>query len=226
MPEAIARQIEEQVHSGLLQPDEMLPSENELMKEFGVGRNTVREALRMLEASGLVRIRQGSRGGAIISRMSNEFVSDFLIKAFRLGGVPPEAFHAFRLAVEPAMAEIVAAKERVDPGIILRMEDRIIEAKALFESNEPTAFANMDFHVLLAEATENMMFIVVLRTLRAGFGTVTPHTKERFRPETIEYHERILQAIKTRKPAEARELMYRHLVQIGEVVANRREDAP
>ena len=206
MSEAIARQIEERVHQGLLRPDEMLPSENELMKQFGVGRNTVREALRMLEASGLVRIKQGARGGAIITRMSNEFVSDFLTKAFQLGGVSGEAFHSFRIAIEPSIAEFVAAKDHIDPEILSRMEHELSEARALLESNKPTVLANMDFHVLLAEATENMMFIVLLRTLRAGLTTVAPAAKERFRSETIDYHERILQAIKIRDPAKARDI--------------------
>jgi GntR family transcriptional regulator, transcriptional repressor for pyruvate dehydrogenase complex len=219
MSEAIARQIEEQVQRGQLQPDEMLPSENELMKQFGVGRNTVREALRILEASGLVKIRQGARGGAIITSMSNEFVSDFLAKAFRLGGVSGASFHSFRIAIEPSIAGIVASRaEEVNGEILARMESKIAEARALHASNEPTAFANMDFHVLLADATENMMFIVLLRTLRAGLARVAPVSKEGFRLETIEYHERILQALKDRDPAKARELMYGHLIQIGEVV--------
>lgn len=218
MSEAIARQIEEQIHRGQLQPDEMLPSENDLMKQFGVGRNTLREALRMLEASGLLRIKQGARGGAIITHMSNEFVSDFLVKAFRLGGLSGRAFHDFRSAIEPSIAEMVAGREEVDSTILARMEDSITEAKDLFGSNEPTVCANMDFHVALAEATQNMMFTVILRTLRAGLTTVAPLTKERFRGETIEYHERILQAVKNREPARARDLMCAHLVEIGEVV--------
>jgi GntR family transcriptional regulator, transcriptional repressor for pyruvate dehydrogenase complex len=218
MSEAIVRQIEKQIHQGELQPDEMLPSENDLMKHFGVGRNTVREALRMLEASGLLKIKRGGQGGAIITHMSNEFVSDFLAKAFRLGGLSGRAFHDFRIAIEPSIAEMVAAREEVDSAILAQMEDRIAEAKDLFGADEPTVCANMDFHVLLAEATENMMFTVVLRTLRAGLTAVAPVTKERFRPETIRYHERILQAVKNREPARARDLMYAHLVEIGEVV--------
>jgi DNA-binding GntR family transcriptional regulator len=58
----------------------------------------------------------------------------------------------------------------------------------------------------------------LLRTLREGLTTVAPPAKERFRSETIDYHERILEAIKQGDPARARDLMYRHLVQIGEVV--------
>jgi GntR family transcriptional regulator, transcriptional repressor for pyruvate dehydrogenase complex len=218
MSEAIARQIEKQIHQGRLQADEMLPPENDLMKQFGVGRNTVREALRMLEASGLLKIKRGGQGGAIITHMSNEFVSDFLAKAFRLGGLSGRAFHDFRIAVEPSIAEMVAGGEEVDGAILARMEDKIAEAKDLLEANEPTVCANMDFHVLLAEATKNMMFIVLLKTLRAGLTIVAPVTKERFRAETIEYHDQILQAVKNREPALARDLMYAHLVEIGEVV--------
>jgi DNA-binding FadR family transcriptional regulator len=218
MSEAIARQIEDQVQRGLLRPDQMLPSEIALMKQFGVGRNTVREALRMLEASGLVRIKQGARGGAMISRMSNDFVSDFLKKAFRLGGVSGEDFHSFRTAIEPSIAEMVARKTSVDPKILSLMERKISEAESLYESGQTTALANMDFHDCLAEATGNMMFMVLMRTLRAGLPDVAPPAKELFRSESIEYHKRILDAVRNRDPKRARELMYRHLLQIGEVV--------
>ncbi|MGD0662805.1 MAG: GntR family transcriptional regulator [Syntrophorhabdales bacterium] len=218
MSEAIVRQIEKQIHQGWLKPDQMLPPENDLMKQFGVGRNTVREALRMLEASGLVRIKRGGQGGAIITHMSNEFVSDFLAKAFRLGGVSGGAFHDFRMAVEPSIAEMVAGREEVSGVLLAQMEESIADAKGLLRSDEPTVCTNMDFHVLLAEATGNMMFIVLLRTLRAGLTTVAPMTKERFRGESIEYHERILQAVKNREPALAKDLMHAHLLQAGEVV--------
>jgi GntR family transcriptional regulator, transcriptional repressor for pyruvate dehydrogenase complex len=217
MSEAIARQIEEQIQQGQLRPDDMLPAESQLMKEFGVARNTVREALRMLEASGLVKIRQGSRGGTVIARMNNEFVSDFLMRSVRLGGISGEAFHAFRVAIEPSIAEIVAGKETMDPAILSEMKSRMADAKALYESGKPTVLANMDFHVLLADATENMMFIVLLRTLRAGFTEVAPLNKEPFRLETINYHGRILQAIEDHDPARARVLMYDHLIEIGQV---------
>jgi len=218
MPEAIARQIEEQIHRGELRPGDMLHSEAELMKEFRVARNTVREALRMLEASGLVKIRQGSRGGTVITGLSNEFVSDFLMKAFRLGGISGESFHAFRVAIEPSIAETVAARQAINPAILEQMEKKISEARAVYEANEATALVNMDFHVLLAEATENIMFIILLTTLRAGLIMVAPANKEQFRYETIDYHSKILEAIKDHDPAKARRLMYDHLMEIGQVV--------
>ena len=218
MPEAIAQQIEEQIYRGQLLPDEMLPSESALMKEFGVGRNTVREALRMLEASGLVSVRQGSHGGAIIKGFTAEFVSDFLIKAFRLGGISAEAFHEFRLAIEPSVAEFIAMKKDLDPVLISRMEGNIEQSKKLLDSGIPTVHGNMDFHVLLAEATGNQLFVIILRTLRAGLDMIAPESEEGFRFETIEYHGRILDAIKAGDSKSAKELMHEHLLQIREVI--------
>lgn len=68
MPEAIVHQIENKILLGHLKPDQRLPLENRLMEQFGVGRNTVREALRILETSGLIKAKQGSRGGPVITK--------------------------------------------------------------------------------------------------------------------------------------------------------------
>jgi DNA-binding FadR family transcriptional regulator len=72
---------------------------------------------------------------------------------------------------------------------------------------------NMDFHVLLAEATKNIMFIVIMKTLRAGLTDVAPAETEVLRSETIAFHEKILDAIKKKDPVEAREQMRLHLAQ-------------
>ncbi len=216
MSEAIARQIEDQMFLGRLKPDEMLPSEAALMKQFGVGRNTVREALRMLEASGLVRIKQGPRGGGIITPLTNEFVSDFLIKAIRLGEVSATSLAQFRLALEPAIAQMLAEQENVDTQLMTEMEGNIQEVKALLDRGHVTGYRNMDFHVLLAEATGNPLFIIVLKTLRACFNLIAP-PKKKIQLETIRFHQKILEAIKKNDPVTAREQMYQHLIRIGQL---------
>jgi GntR family transcriptional regulator, transcriptional repressor for pyruvate dehydrogenase complex len=224
IPEAIVRQIEDRIFLGELKPDEILPSENQLMKQFGVGRYTVREALRMLEASGLIRVKQGSKGGAIITRVTNEFVSDFLIKAIRFGEVSTEALSQFRLALEPAIAEIIATKEDLKPEYLFLADANIAEVKVLYENKNVTAYGNMDFHVILALATENPMFIILLKTLRAGFNLIIP-PKNEVQLETIRHHERILAAIKKRDPVRARESMREHLVQMDRLFAPKKVDS-
>jgi DNA-binding FadR family transcriptional regulator len=101
----------------------------------------------------------------------------------------------------------------VKPAIISQMEENISKARSVYESQGVTALVNMDFHVYLAEATKNIMFVMMLKTLRAGLKDVAPLEAEVLRLETIEYHERILDAIKRRDPFEAREQMRLHLAQ-------------
>jgi GntR family transcriptional regulator, transcriptional repressor for pyruvate dehydrogenase complex len=218
MPEAIARQIEEQICQGHLKGAQMLPSEGDLMKLFGVSRNTVREALRMLEASGLVRIKQGSKGGAIVTPISDTVASEFLVKTFLLGGVSPLDFFNFKLAMEPSMVELLALQETVDDDVLARIKANIAESKRLFEAGEPTGYSNMDFHVLLAEATGNMIFIVVAKSLRAAFDVVAPVEKEGHRLENIRMHEEILDAILKKDGATAKRLMKAHHTQAVEVI--------
>ena len=220
MPEAIARQIEKRIFEGQLKAGQMLHPETELMKQFGVGRNTVREALRILESSGLIKVKQGSRGGPVITKLTNEFVSDFLMKAMRLQGVSPDQLSEFRLAIEPFMAELVAAKKDVNPDLISQMENNIIEAKKLYKEKRVTAYKNMDFHVLIASATENPMFIVLVRTLRVTFNLILP-PQNKIQSSTIKYHQNILNAIKDRNPIEAREQMYRHMVEMAKIIRGR-----
>jgi GntR family transcriptional repressor for pyruvate dehydrogenase complex len=218
MSEAIARQIEDQISCGQLQPGQILPSETSLMKDFGVGRYTVREAFRMLETSGLIKIKQGAQGGAIITKPTNEFVSDFLIKALRFGEVTPDALSEFRIALEPAIASAAAQKKDIKQTFIDEMENNVSYVKALHSKKKVTAYSNMDFHVLIAEATENPMFIILLKTLREGFNLVLPLNNQTIL-DTIRYHELVLEAIKNGDPESAREHMTVHLVQMRDLFA-------
>jgi GntR family transcriptional repressor for pyruvate dehydrogenase complex len=218
MPEAIVQQIEKKILFGKLKPNSKLPSEAELMKQFGVSRNTVREALRMLEASGILKVKRGPHGGTMITQITNEFISDFLVKAIRMGGLSGKSFAQFRVALEPSIAEMVATID-IDPELLSKMEQNIHEVRKMHENNEVRGLKHMDFHVLLATATSNPMFIIILRTLKILFYTITPviiQTKM-FGP-TIEHHQKILNAIKNHDSFEAKRCMYEHMAELSEVL--------
>ena len=142
--------------------------------------------------------------------------ADKLTKAIRLRGVSPDHLAEFRLALEPSIAEFLATKKNIDPELLLQMEKNIEEVRALYEARKVTAYGNMDFHVLLALATENPMFIIILKTLRVGFNLVSP-PQNRIQIQTLKYHQMIFDAIKRRDPVMAKEQMYRHLVEMREL---------
>ena len=74
--EVIVEQIRLLMRQGQLKPGDRLPPERDLCERFGVSRVTVREALRMLESSGLVEIRVGARGGAFVTAPSSNRVGE------------------------------------------------------------------------------------------------------------------------------------------------------
>src|SRR5262245_46503853 len=82
--QVIVDQIRALIHQGRLRPGDRLPSERELCSRFGVSRVTVREALRVLEAGGLVDIRVGAHGGAFVTTPTHERLGEGLADLLRL----------------------------------------------------------------------------------------------------------------------------------------------
>src|SRR5882672_6430946 len=83
--EEVALQIREQLSKGALKPGDRLPSERELAEQFGLSRNTVREALRSLEMSGILEFRKGATGGAFVREAHSEAVISGFSDLFRMG---------------------------------------------------------------------------------------------------------------------------------------------
>ncbi|MFV2173736.1 FadR/GntR family transcriptional regulator [Actinomadura sp. LOL_016] len=80
----IIGQVRALIETGEPKTGDRLPSERALAEQFTVSRNTVREALRMLEISGLIQLKRGADGGAFISRADSSAVTSSLTDAIRL----------------------------------------------------------------------------------------------------------------------------------------------
>jgi GntR family transcriptional repressor for pyruvate dehydrogenase complex len=216
--EVIANTIQKQIITRGLKPGDTLPSESELMEQFGAGKHSVREALRVLETQGLITVQQGSRKGPIITRPPKSLVSDLLQKAILFGEVPGRLITQFRLALEPSIAEI-AASSNIDPKIISDIEENIRSARKLHAKNKTIIDTSTKFHILLAEATKNPLFTVIVTAL-----LTTPELVKRIKPiprheldePTIEHHARIFEAIKAGDPVQAALAMKQHILTIDE----------
>jgi GntR family transcriptional repressor for pyruvate dehydrogenase complex len=150
----IVDQIRLLIRDGKLAAGDRLPSERELGERFGVSRVTVREALRGLEANGLISIRVGARGGAFVTAPTGERLGEGLSDLLTLSVVTPaevtEARQVFELGIVPIVCE------RADDRDIEELLDICDRADALLETDHQySASLSAEFHIRVAGASHN-----------------------------------------------------------------------
>jgi GntR family transcriptional regulator, transcriptional repressor for pyruvate dehydrogenase complex len=154
--EEVARALESQIRSGLLEPQARLPSEQMMALQFGVSRAVVREAIARLKNEGLVKTRQGS--GA--------FVRDWEIASLHLDADIRESLESVLAIVElrkgiEAEAAALAA-ERRSRKELAAIEKTLARVAAITKVRGDSAKADMHFHRAIAEAAHNPYYIAVL----------------------------------------------------------------
>ena len=163
--EDIAGQIRQELLQGRLRAGDRLPPERELAVQFGVSRNTLREALRSLEIAGLITLRKGASGGAFVNDTNGDTVVASIQDMFSLGAVTTEQITQARISIESAI--IRAACEVHTAGDIKRLRENLDLAAEATRRNDFFARANvhLEFHMILAKATRNPILIVVMEGL-------------------------------------------------------------
>lgn len=150
----IVDQIRLLIRDGQLVAGDRLPSERELGERFGVSRVTVREALRGLEANGLITIRVGARGGAFVTAPTSAQVGEGISDLLTLSVITPaevtEARQVFELGIVPIVCE------RADDQDVAELLEICDRADALIESGKGYPMAlSAEFHIRVARASHN-----------------------------------------------------------------------
>src|ERR671935_945339 len=126
---AIADQIRNAIVTGQLGQGDRLPPERELAEQFGVSRVTVRDALRALEAMGLIDVKVGARGGAFVTVPSGDVVGQTMSDMMMMQAISPEDIVEARLIVELGTVTIACARASDEDIARLRqLSDRGREA--------------------------------------------------------------------------------------------------
>ena len=107
---SIADQIRQAIVTRKLDQGERLPPERELAEQFGVSRVTVRDALRALEAMGLIEVRVGARGGAFVTVPTGSIVGQTMSDMMMMSAVTPEDIVEARLVVELGTVTLACAR--------------------------------------------------------------------------------------------------------------------
>jgi len=156
----VLEQLREAILSGRIRPGDRLPGERQLCESFGVGRPTLREALRSLEATGLIEVRPGKGGGSYAVTPSEATVGDALAALVNLRGASLEDLAEFRVDFEGENAAWAA--RRADAGDISALEALVADARTASQKRGARGhLARIDvrWHEALARATKNRLRI-------------------------------------------------------------------
>ena len=167
MFEEIVEQIERAIIDGELRPGDSLPSELQMKEMFNTGRSSVREAIRVLEARGLIEIRQGVGGGSFVKAIEFDTVANNMLRFLRINKIPFDDIARFREVVEGAASAAVA--ESITPENAAELSAILDNARRDLEADPEdwlTHYRHDDeMHVAIARMTGNELFIAVLQSL-------------------------------------------------------------
>ncbi len=153
--EVLARQILDDVLAAGLEPGAVLPNEAAMLAQYGVGRITLREALRILEVHGLVTIRSGSSGGPVVTGANSRDYGRMSSLFFRASGVRLRDLMQARLVMETVSARLAA--EHQDPEGIRRLRALVadLEGGANVEDSPVFFRTSREFHDIINAMTGN-----------------------------------------------------------------------
>jgi GntR family transcriptional repressor for pyruvate dehydrogenase complex len=168
--ERIVEQVEEAIFTGQLRPGQRLPSERDLMIQFGVGRSSVREALRVLQSNGMVRSRPGDPRGPEVLAPSPDPLRQSMIRLARADGLSLGELVQFRMVLE-STASLLAARQRTDEhlaGMAAALEAMRACAEGGHTDAGHTEFsrAAVAFHDAVAQASGNALLQVCAEVVR------------------------------------------------------------
>src|SRR4051794_1869467 len=209
---AITDQIRAAIVGGRLQEGARLAPERELAEQFGVSRVTVRDALRSLEAMGLIEVRVGARGGAFVTVPTGSKVAQAMSDMMIMAVLSPEDIVESRLMVELGTVTLACARATDDDLAALReLSERGTKALA---AGTYTRELSWEFHSLLAHAAHNGAVEGLTQSFRSTLSLHPVRAREgaKAHASTVEEHGRILEALERREADAARHEMALHLM--------------
>jgi GntR family transcriptional repressor for pyruvate dehydrogenase complex len=210
--ESVARDIVDDIVVDRLEEGDNLPPETAMLQHYGVSRETLREALRLLEVQGLITIRRGPGGGPIVGAVDPANLGRVSTLYYHLAGATyRELFEAWVIC-EPIIAELAAGnpdRDLVRTAMAPYLELHGPEEEPL----EEFVVRHTEFHTIVGSLARNKVLQV---SLMATGQIVTHHVISNADPRdarnTIEHdHSAIARAIVSGYKTKARELMAEHL---------------
>jgi GntR family transcriptional repressor for pyruvate dehydrogenase complex len=217
--DVLANELRERILTGEFAEGMGLPAERDLVTQTRMSRTTVREALRILEVQGLIRIKAGRTGGAFVQQPGEEAMASTVNLLIRGRQIRLAALLETREAIEPFCAQL-AATHRTDDDLAALDAANVAIAD---DTGDLAQFlgANVDWHVAVARASHNELLSGLMTALsRAIYAATEDETfvDLTVRHTAVHAHETITKAIRDQDPEAAVRRMKRHVHSYAEEV--------
>jgi GntR family transcriptional repressor for pyruvate dehydrogenase complex len=208
VPQQIAQALQRKLQDGHYRAGENLPGQRELAEAMGVSRASLREAISMLEALGLVKSQPGK--GVLVTTGQVRQHKDIPAGPF---AASPQATFEFRMVLEPAAAALAARHITPEGKALLWQIQSTLEEALKNQDLVAAAEADLEFHLQVARLSGNALFHQVARSLSApiGHSLRLPFADHLHIWETAHEHQLVTDAITQGKPEEAHLGMLNHL---------------
>lgn len=208
----VTQELLDSIVEGRLRSGQKLPSERDLSEQFGVSRTVIREAVRGLEAKGVVEVRSG-RGLQVASVTSAQVTEtfDLFVRGQQIKDeVKPENISEVREMLELRIVELACA--RATESDMKQIEDAYLSIEGA-ASAEEAAEGDSLFHLAIAKATHNALLVTLLESVNATIRNVRLESLQRpgRKTEAQEQHKKVLERLLERDPVGAVDAMGFHL---------------
>lgn len=223
MAELVALNLRRRIIGGDLPDGAELPREAELLEEFGVSRPSLREALRILETEGLIRIRRGKIGGGVIRRPTAQSTAYHLGLTLQSHGATLRDLAQARVVLEPACAGFAAGQDARSRKRLAEQLGMLIDANeaCIGQSYEFTEKA-LEFHAAIVEHCGNTTVALLAGSLEAVWSSQERfwaqqvasdggYPQDKYQKDVIRAHRRVAEAIAKGDVETATHLMKNHL---------------
>ena len=225
----VVEQIQEAIISGRLNVGDRLPAERELKEMLQTSRSTLREALRVLEQKGLIEIKLGMGGGALVKTVSSDQVSESLDLLIRSQKVSLNHIAEFREKVEGDIAAIAARKATKEN---IKVMKKLLEnaRNAVEKGNDGHQIfikADKEIHLYFAQISENPIYISILKTIHDNINRYYDQylsMEEREMKENLRDLENVIQAVENGRDEDACNLVRSHVRRFSSYMEKREKE--